>query len=206
MVKNKNENAPVKKSEIGSSAEAWNPFSALRGEFDQLLDRFSRDWPIGDPLGGMSFPTPMRRMQEAWGFGVPAVDFIDKEDAVEVRAELPGMSEEDIDVEVTDSILTISGEKKEEREEGEKGGRYYLSERKYGSFERSIHLPDGVDKDKVAAIVKDGVLVVTIAKTPEARKKPKKSRSKAPDTKIPKPGSDQLDHRVPRIGAARLPS
>ena len=179
MAKQKQADVPVKKSEAEDAPAAWDPFSALRGEFDQLLDRFSRDWPVASPFGRMGIPAPMRRMREAWDFRAPAVDFIDKEDSLEVRAELPGMCEKDIDVEVTDSILTISGEKKEEREEGEKGGRYYLSERKYGSFERSIRLPEGTDKDKVAANVKDGVLVVTIPKTPEAREQAKKVEVKA---------------------------
>ena len=179
MAKKKENGMPAKKESTKTSPGPWDPFSSLRGDFEDMLERFSRDWPSGGGLGRMMMPAPMRRLRKAWSLDVPAVDFLDKGDCVELRAELPGMTEKDVEVEVSDSLLTISGEKKDEHEEGEKEGRYYLCERSYGSFERSVRLPDGVDLDTVDAKVRDGVLVVTISKTPEARAKAKKVKVQA---------------------------
>ena len=82
------------------------------------------------------------------------------------------MDESNIDVTVSDGMLTITGEKKEEKEEEEKG--YHRSERRYGSFRRSFQVPEGVDADKIEASFKDGVLTVKLPKTPEAQKQKKK--------------------------------
>jgi HSP20 family protein len=117
---------------------------------------------------------PLRGTPLAWGAGMPAVDVIDKEKEVEVRAELPGIDEKDIDVRLSDGTLTIRGEKKEEREEREEGGSYYVSERRYGSFQRSFRIPEGIDHDKVDASFRKGVLTITLPKTPEAQQKAKK--------------------------------
>jgi HSP20 family protein len=76
-------------------------------------------------------------------------------------------------------MLVISGEKKEEHEEGEKEGNYYVSERRYGSFKRSIAVPEGIDHNKVDASFKKGVLTVVLQKTPESREKVKKIKVKA---------------------------
>ena len=107
----------------------------------------------------------------SWG-KAPAVDVINKEKAYEITAELPGMDESNIDVKFSDGALTIKGEKKDEREEKKKD--YYLSERRYGSFQRSFGVPDGVDADKIEAQFKNGVLTVTLPKTAEAQKSEKK--------------------------------
>ena len=85
-----------------------------------------------------------------------------------VTAELPGMDEGDIEVELKGNMLTIKGEKKEEREETEEGD-YHLTERRYGSFQRSFTVPPGVDPSGVTASFKKGVLTVTLPKTKEAR-------------------------------------
>src|SRR6516165_5666397 len=92
--------------------------------------------------------------------------------AYEITAELPGMNESDIDVKFSDGTLTIKGEKRDEKEENKKG--YYLSERRYGSFQRSFGVPDGVDVDKIEANFKNGVLTVTLPKTPQAQTSEKK--------------------------------
>lgn len=76
-------------------------------------------------------------------------------------------------------MLTIRGEKKEEQEKGEKGSRYYLSERRYGSFERTLRIPEGADRDKPEARFVKGVLIVTFPKTKEARERVKKVKIKA---------------------------
>jgi HSP20 family protein len=105
--------------------------------------------------------------ERAW---VPAVDVFEKDDKFVVKAELPGMKEEDVDVSVVGDTLSIKGEKKTETEVKEED--YYRSERTYGSFYRSIPLPSTVDVDKIEASFEDGVLEVTLPKS--AKVKPKK--------------------------------
>lgn len=171
----KDKKVPVKKEEGATALKEWDPFTTLREEMDDLLDRFAWDWPVASPFGrrrGLS--RAMRRLREGWTFEAPDVDIVEKDGAIEVRAELPGMEEKDIDVQLSGTMLTIKGEKKEEREEEDKESRYHLSERKYGSFERSFRLPEGVDTEKVEASFKNGVLVVNIAKSPELQEKTKK--------------------------------
>lgn len=107
----------------------------------------------------------------------PRTDVSETASAVEVSVELPGMDEKDVDVSLSDEVLTIRGEKKAEREEKKKG--YYLAERSYGSFYRSIPLPSGVDPEKAEAQFKQGVLRVTLPKTPEAQAKVRKIEVKA---------------------------
>ena len=84
-----------------------------------------------------------------------------------------------LDLEVGDDLLTIKAEKREEREEGEKESRYYLSERRYGSFARTLQVPKGVDLDNVEAAFANGVLTVTFPKGEEAKKQPKKVEIKS---------------------------
>ncbi len=105
------------------------------------------------------------------------VDIIEGDKAYEVTAELPGMDEKDIEVKIADGGLTIKGEKQEQKEEKEKN--YYLSERRYGSFERYFRIPEGVDTDKIEASFKKGVLTVNLPKKPEAQKPVKKIEVKA---------------------------
>ena len=88
---------------------------------------------------------------------IPNIDVIDKKDELKLSAELPGMDEKDIDVQVSDGMLTLSGEKKHETEEGDKDGDYYMSERSFGSFKRTVRLPDGIDQDKIDAHFKNGL-------------------------------------------------
>jgi HSP20 family protein len=114
---------------------------------------------------------PFWRGEVTWG-KAPAVDIAEHETAYEITAELPGMDESNIDVKFSDGTLTIKGEKKDEREEKQKD--YHLSERRYGSFQRSFGVPDGVDADKIEAHFKNGVLTVTLPKRPEAQKSEKK--------------------------------
>jgi HSP20 family protein len=121
----------------------------------------------------------------SWG-KVPAVDFVEHDKAYTVTAELPGMSESDIDVKYADGTLTIRGEKKEDKEEKkkdkeekkkdkeEKKKDYYLSERRFGSFQRVFQVPSGVDADKIDATFKNGVLAVTLPKSVEAVRNEKK--------------------------------
>jgi HSP20 family protein len=149
----------------------WRPFESLRREVDRLFE----DFQVGSwrsPFGRTAFDVqPFWRGEISWG-KAPAVDIVDKEKAYEITAELPGMDESNIDVKFSDGTLTITGEKKDEKEEKKKD--YYLSERRYGSFQRSFGVPDGVDADKIEATFKNGVLSVTLPKTAEAQKSEKK--------------------------------
>lgn len=99
----------------------------------------------------------------------PAVDIIDEKDDIRVRADLPGMKKEEIEVSVNNDTLSIKGEKKEEKEIKEKD--YVRSERYYGAFQRSFTLPAGVDPQKVNAAYKDGVLEITLPKREDAKPK-----------------------------------
>lgn len=147
------------------------PFESLRHEIDRLIDDFDRGvWrlPFRRSMFGVE---PFWRREISWAT-TPAVDIIEKDTGYEITAELPGMDEGNIEVKLSNEMLTIRGEKKEEREEKKKD--YFLSERRYGSFERSFHVPEGVDSDKIEATFKKGVLTVILPKTPEAQKKEKK--------------------------------
>jgi len=103
------------------------------------------------------------------GASVPKIDVKDKKNEIIVKAELPGITEEDLDVEVCDGVMTISGEKKEEKEEEKEG--YYYKESHSGSFSRSFTLPSEVDEDKADADMDKGVLTITLPKI-----KPKKAK------------------------------
>jgi HSP20 family protein len=102
----------------------------------------------------------------------PAVDIVDTDKAYEITAELPGMDESNIDVKFSDGTLTIKGEKRDDKEEKKRG--YYLSERRYGAFQRLFGVPDGVDADKIEANFKNGVLTVTLPKTSQTQRSEKK--------------------------------
>ena len=106
------------------------------------------------------------------GFTVtPAIDIVEKEKAFEVTAEIPGLDAKNVDVQLSDNVLTIKGEKQEEKEEKTKDR--YVSERRYGSFLRSLQVPGSVDANKIEASFKNGVLTVTMPKSPEAQRKEK---------------------------------
>ena len=110
---------------------------------------------------------------------MPAMDLIEAEDHFLLKADLPGVSEEDVTIEVQDNVLTVSGERKAEHERKEKG--FYRLERSFGRFSRSLTLPEGVDADKISASFDKGVLEVRIPK-PEERK-PRRVQIKAGESK-----------------------
>ena len=95
----------------------------------------------------------------------PALDVVDNDDSFLVQAALPGLAAEDIHVSVEDDVLTIKAERSEEHEESDE--RYLLRERSYGTFRRSVRLPDGVDAENVSAEIQDGVLSLTLPKREE---------------------------------------
>jgi HSP20 family protein len=157
--------------------EGWWPIDSLRREIDRLFD----DFDVGfwhspfrrRPLFSME---PFWRRELRWPTA-PAVDVTEGDKAYGVTAELPGMDEKSIEVKVVNGSLTIKGEKQEEKEEKKKD--YYLHERRFGAFERSFDLPEGVDADKIEASFKKGVLTVTLPKKSEAQKPEKKIEVKA---------------------------
>lgn len=140
-----------------SLARPRDIFSAMRDEMDRVFGRFERDWPLSSLFG------------RAGGAAlVPELDVRESTDAITIEAELPGVEEKDVTVTLANGILTIKGEKKQEKEE--KTESYHLTERSFGSFQRSLRLPDTVDDTKVEAKFDKGVLKVMAAKKPEAVK------------------------------------
>lgn len=135
----------------------------LRDQFDRMFDSMMRGWPAPWreaprlDLGGFDF--------------APRVDTAETDTAYEVTAELPGVDEKDIKIALEGSMLSISGEKKAEREEKKKD--YVMTERSYGSFKRAFTLPENVDAEKIAAKFDKGVLKVTL---PKATPAPSKQR------------------------------
>jgi HSP20 family protein len=111
----------------------------------------------------------LRRLPMTEQEWLPAVEMYEKEDSYVVKAELPGMKLEDVDVSLSDDILTVKGEKKAEYEVSEKD--YHFNERSYGSFMRSVRLPSNVDAKKIEAFFEDGVLEVTLPKAAEVKSK-----------------------------------
>jgi HSP20 family protein len=111
------------------------------------------------------------------GEWAPAVDVIRDKGKLIVRADMPGVKPEDIDIKVEDDILTVSGEHQEIKEEKEE--KFVRRERRYGSFTRSIALPTGVDTEKITATVNDGVLEVTVPLPEETTKKAVEIKAKA---------------------------
>ena len=134
------------------------------GELESMERRFE------DMFGPSHFPFIMRRTPWQDIGWTPAIEVFDKDDRLVVKAEIPGMKEEDIKVSVEGDTLTIRGEKKTESEV--KNEDYYRCERSYGSFFRSVALPSTVDASKIEADYEDGVLEVTLPKKAEV--KPKK--------------------------------
>ncbi len=97
----------------------------------------------------------------------PSVDISENKKTIEVNAEMPGLDEKDIEVKLENNILSIAGKKEEEHQEEDREKKYLLKERNFGSFERSIKLPDNIDPDKVKAEFKKGVLSISIPKSKE---------------------------------------
>src|SRR5688572_9108482 len=153
---------PVKKGEEAEKTPAaraeggWHPLVTLRDEIDRLFDDFFSSGRRV-PFGRRGFDLdPWRRVQTTLGMTFPTVDIAEDDKAYKITAELPGMTEKDIEVTLAGGALMLKGEKKEEREEKEKD--YYLSERRYGSFQRSFRLPEDADAEKIEASCKNGVL------------------------------------------------
>jgi len=136
----------------------WEPMrelSSLQSEMNRLFNSV--------------FDTPSATGQGALRRWVPAMDLVESTDHFVLRADLPGLAEEDVQIEIEDGVLTVSGERKPE--DGTKQEGYYRIERSFGSFSRSLTLPKGVDADNVIASFDRGVLEVRIPKPEKARPK-----------------------------------
>jgi HSP20 family protein len=163
----------VKKNVPARTPDLWQSF---HDEMDRLFDRFS---------GGFGMPSlrhwlntePTWTHESSFSFPNPAVDVTEDDKAYKITAELPGLEEKDIDIAVAGGMLTIKGEKSYEKDE--KNKNRHVSERAYGSFQRSFALPDSVDAYKIGADIAKGVLTVTLPKTAQAAKQQKIEVKKA---------------------------
>jgi HSP20 family protein len=136
----------------------WRPLRELermRREMDRLWESFFEG-------------RPGKKAEEAAEW-LPSLDVAETKNDLVVKAELPGMDPKDIDISLAEGVLTIKGEKKQEKEEKEEN--YHLIERSYGSFVRSVRLPKEVQSEKINASYKNGILRVTLPKSEEAKKK-----------------------------------
>ncbi|OGW28472.1 MAG: moleuclar chaperone Hap20 [Nitrospirae bacterium GWC2_42_7] len=145
------------------SSRLPSPFEEMERRFEDL---FRRPFSLMEPSWWPRLRMPVTEELS------PTVDVFEEGDEVVVKAELPGMKKEDIDVNLTDNTVVISGEKKQEEKVEKKN--YFRFERSYGSFSRTLRMPSEVQTDKAKASFKDGVLEVRVPKTEEAKKKEKK--------------------------------
>lgn len=151
---------PVRASDNLVPFAGFTPFSLMRrftDDMERMFDDFSnfRLSPFFER--SFAFPSLTEVQMPVWS---PQIEVTENNGQFTVRADLPGLKKEDIDVEVRDDALVISGQRKEESKEEREG--FYRSERSYGSFYRSIPLPEGADKDKATATFQDGVLQVSV--------------------------------------------
>ena len=130
-----------------------DPILSLQNEMNRVFETF-----FEEPFG-------MRSLEEWEGFA-PSIDVYETDKEITVDVELPGMDEKDIDISLGSNVLTISGKK--ESEETEKSKSYFRHERTYGSFRRSIQLPDDVDEDKIDATYRKGILKIVLPKTAQS--------------------------------------
>lgn len=133
------------------------PFLSLQREIDRLFDDFTRGLPA---LG---------RLPANGGKLMPVTDVTESDKEIEITAELPGLEDKDVQINLSDKLLTIKGEKKVEKEQKDKELR--VVERSYGAFERTIELPEGVNPDAIKATIAKGVLTVTVPKPAPAKAK-----------------------------------
>jgi HSP20 family protein len=148
----------LKKGGVFMAIKRWRPFRDLvsvRDEMNKLFDDF---------FGRL--PMRMEEMERMWA---PNVDVSETKDDIIVIAEIPGMTKDDIKVTLHENILTLSGEKQQEKEEKETN--YHRVERSYGSFSRSFDLPTKVQFDKIKANYQDGILKITLPKSEEVKPK-----------------------------------
>jgi HSP20 family protein len=149
-----------------------SPFTFMR-RFSEEMDRLFEDFGFGRGWLAPGFEGGLDRLRTLGGTSwAPQVEVIERDNQLIVRADLPGMSKDDIQVDIDDNSLVIRGERKTEHEENEEG--YYRSERSYGSFYRQIPLPGGVNTEDATAEFRNGVLEVLMPTTNRAREERRK--------------------------------
>jgi HSP20 family protein len=148
--------------------ERWHPFTELMS-LRQAMDRLFED----------SFVRPSRALETIGELAAPALDVYQTPSEVVVKAALPGVKPEDVNIDITGDTLTVKGQSKAEQEV--KREDYLYQERRYGAFSRSVVLPSGLKSDKAEATMEDGVLTLTIPKAEEV--KPKAIKVKAKEKK-----------------------
>jgi len=153
-----------------SALQQWRPLENLRREMDRLFDDFNMN-PFRLPVRRPVFDLEPFWRPESW-IASPAIDLVERDKAFEMTADMPGLEEKDIEVNVANGVLTVKGEKEEGKDD--KKEDFHLRERRFSSFERSIRLPETVDADKIEATFKNGVLKIVLPKTAEAQKPAKK--------------------------------
>ena len=154
---------PPVPANVPTAPDAWRSF---RTEMDRLFDRFAGGFGLPS-FGRMFDPLPAFRTE--FTMPMPAVDISEDAAGYKITAELPGLEEKDVEVTLTDDVLTIKGQKTAETEKKENNA--YLSERSYGAFRRAFVLPAGVDAEKITADVAKGVLTVMVPKAAPAQTK-----------------------------------
>jgi HSP20 family protein len=165
------------KTEIAKSGETAvsrprDIFASMRDEMDRVFENFEREWPRWPRhYEWPRWPSVFPRTTAA-ELVVPEFDVHENAKSIMIEAELPGVEEKDVSITLSDGLLTVRGEKKQEREE--KGETHYLCERSFGSFERCLRLPETIDENKLEARFDKGVLKITAAKRPEAVKAERK--------------------------------
>ena len=135
---------------------AIRPYRATTDLFRPIFDDF-----LGGGVGGRMAGMDLLRSPEA--------DVMESQEEIRVMVELPGVPSDQIEVSLEDNVLTISGEKREEREEGDTEQRWHLSERRYGRFSRSFVLPREVETEKIEASFNNGILTITVPKSERAK-------------------------------------
>ena len=149
----------IARRESSANIRTVNPFSLMR-RFSEEMDRLFGDLNFGGGLAS-GFGREFGRLADLEGsMWLPQVESFEREGKLIVRADLPGLSKDDINVDITHDAIKIRGERRQEKEEDEEG--YYRSERSYGSFYREIPLPSGVNRDEAKASFNNGVLEITM--------------------------------------------
>lgn len=164
-----NDQAPVPalREKRPSDFRVDRPLGWLREEIDRLLEDFSLNRPA---RSAFSFPS-LAGFAGAGAAG-PAVELVERDSGYRLTVEVPGIAEKDIDIALSDGVLAISGEKREERESKNDG--YLISERGYGAFRRQVSLPADVDPDSLQAKVHDGLLEIDMKKNKNAANRTRK--------------------------------
>ncbi len=157
-------NAPAGTAKTGEvqkgGSRMLRPYEEMERVFDDI---FSRGWlrPLRERMGELALP---------WEGRVPKLDVVDRDNEVVVRAEVPGVKKEDLEISVTGNLFTIRGQAR--REEKEEKGDYFRCEMAQGSFSRTVTRPAEVDEAAATAQLKDGMLEVTLSKAEQAKKRP----------------------------------